>query len=150
MRARVKYAKNLTPDEYSKCKSLNFRSAGDMFYALPAARRNPLAKVILIDDNDKLVAWSLLIPYVEPDGSYYEGQFYVRRSYRRRGLGKRLVKKAQQTVDNLRICPHDYRSVAFFASIDDDFEPALGFEEEHEKIKRIKEIKYRNLTKQAA
>lgn len=144
MQTKIKYAKNLTPLEYKQCKSLNFRQSGDMLYALPRARNNG-SRVIMIHDGEQLVAWALLVPYT----NYYEGQFYVRASYRRRGLGKRLIKKALKIHPDIRICPHDYRSAAFFASVDEDLLPVEDYKQNYDQVKRLKNMRKR-LTKSAA
>ncbi|UMO76339.1 acetyltransferase [Streptomyces phage Tomas] len=111
----TKLVRNLTPDEYQKCKNLNFRYEGCMMYDLPRVRRQQPkdAKVVMIKEAEsgKLIAWCLA--YRNASGQY-ETQYYTRVAYRQKGYGSRLMRHVKKFADKPVVMPHDYRSRKFF------------------------------------
>jgi hypothetical protein len=63
------------------------------------------------DNNDRLLAWSLIIP-MEDRG--YEAQFYTRKTERRKGHAGRLMEWVQQFDKRPYVFPHDKKSGDFF------------------------------------
>jgi GNAT superfamily N-acetyltransferase len=111
-----KLVRNLTSEEYDKCKSLNFRYNGCMRYDLPMARKNypDKARVVMIKEADsgKLIAWCLAFP--DSDSDNFLTQYYTRVAYRRQGYGARLVRQVSKHVGKPIVMPHDRRSRSFF------------------------------------
>lgn len=112
----IKMVRNLTPEEYKKCKSLNFRYNGCMMYDLPMARRKypEKARVVMITEAEsgKLIAWCLAFPNSTDDG--FLTQYYTRVAFRRQGYGGRLVKHVSKFAGKPIVMPHDRRSRSFF------------------------------------
>lgn len=111
----VKLVRSLTPDEYSRCRSLNLRWGGYMQEELGFARKGQRgsAKAVMIveSDTDRLIAWSLLLPKDEQTIAHY----YTRRSCRRQGYGDRLMKKVQTLAPKPIVVPgEDIMSQRFF------------------------------------
>lgn len=112
----------LPPSLYKWCHKNNFylnRSAdgydsGCMRDDLVAIRKrdrleNKETRIVIAHNGFNKMGWSLL------DGSYL--QMYVLSSYRRRGVGSRLLKKAVDlnlTKRALVVEPHDSRSKGFY------------------------------------
>ncbi|QRI46140.1 acetyltransferase [Streptomyces phage Cursive] len=111
----IKLVRNLTPEEYRKCRSLNLRWGGYMQEELMFARRGERgdAKAVLITESgtDRLIAWSLLLP---KDGQMI-AHYYTRRSCRRQGFGDRLMKSVQKVAPKPIVVPgEDIMSQRFF------------------------------------
>ena len=110
----VKLVRNLTPDEYRKCYSLNLRWGGYMQEELMFARRGQRgnAKTVLIkDEHDRLIAWSLLLP----KGEQMIAHYYTRAACRRQGFGDRLMKTVQRVAPKPIVVPgEDIQSQRFF------------------------------------
>ena len=114
-KTQIKLVRNLTPDEYRKCKSLNFRYNGCMMYDLPMAKKKyPTSRVVMIKDaeTDMLIAWCLAIPSYST--GQYVTQYYVRVKFRRRGFGDRLIKNVRKFEPSPVVMPHDRPSRGFF------------------------------------
>ena len=109
-----KKVKDLTPDEYKKCSSLTLRESGEMQTNLSWYFREDERDsfVYLIKDEAKLLAWALVFPkYAKEVGAF----FYVRKTYRRKGLGRALYKTVEKDFKNkFEIYPHDEVSENFF------------------------------------
>ena len=109
----------LTKEEYLACKSLNMRQDGEMRTNLAFLKR--LAKlgrdesiVYLIWEESVLVAWALCFPITT--GKTVSGMFYVRKTYRRKGLGRSLWSAMLEDHNkrNIKVYPHDKQSLKFF------------------------------------
>lgn len=78
--------RQVSPQLYKKLYSLNFRREGTMQDTLRDKRHNKKEMVHYILDGTKLIGWSLLF---ENDAGM-QCHFYVRKSERRKGYGRRL------------------------------------------------------------
>jgi GNAT superfamily N-acetyltransferase len=112
---RIKLVGELTAAEYRACSQLNRRHLGLMRRKLVLMRSSfpDDSQVVLIEDGaSKLLAWALVFPDRRSDspGVY----FYVRRDYRRYGLGRKLLQAVCRQVEKPRVYPWDARSQGFF------------------------------------
>lgn len=113
MQVVVKDVEDLTEFEYARCRRLNFGNAGQMRDKLHEVRFEPLnshkkAKAVMIVDQDKLVAWSLVFPMPYVRG--YAAHFYVRANMRRKGYGTVLFEQVKKIDKKPWVFPHDSRS----------------------------------------
>lgn len=113
MIVETKSLNSLTKTEYRQCYSLNSRWNGTMQETLRLYYgRKYDAKVCLAKEDDILIGWALLYS----DGRRIpNGHFYVRKTHRRRGVGKRLMSEALAVSPKIKVYPHDRRSGIFFA-----------------------------------
>lgn len=123
-RTRTKAIRNLTPEEYRACYSLNLRDGGLMRGQLQDSYRRGESGVyasMIFNEDGRLDAWALTFP----DRYYktYRGEtlnnayFYVRKTMRRHGLGSRLIKQVSKKFGPVRVYPHgkkDHPSRGFF------------------------------------
>jgi GNAT superfamily N-acetyltransferase len=112
-----KLVRNLTPDEYKKCKNLNFREGGHMMYDLPwAKKKHPdRARVVMIkDESNRLLAWCLAYPGADKYEGEFITQYYTRVKFRRQGYGDRLIKHIKKHTKYPVVLPHDRASRNFF------------------------------------
>lgn len=104
----------IKPEDYKRCYSLNFRSAGTMQRKLVHYKRyRPTkAKVFMAKENGVLVGWSLVFTTgrVNPDA-----HFYVRHDCRQRGIATRLMKKVLSENPKIIVSPHSKSSAIFFS-----------------------------------
>jgi GNAT superfamily N-acetyltransferase len=123
MRAKtvVKPVRELTSQEYKKCYSLNLRYDGYMQEELMFARRgerNNAFAVMIIDEDERLIAWSLVYEKVE---GKMVAHYYTRRACRRQGFGDRLMKQVQRIAPNPTVVPgEDIMSQRFFSKHQDN------------------------------
>ncbi|ASR75559.1 hypothetical protein SEA_MILDRED21_195 [Streptomyces phage Mildred21] len=123
MRTRtiVKPVRELTPQEYRKCYSLNLRWGGYMQEELMFARRgqrNKASAVMIFDENERLIAWSLV--YEKSEGQMV-AHYYTRRACRRQGFGDRLMKQVQRIAPKPTVVPgEDIMSQRFFSKHQDN------------------------------
>lgn len=113
---RTKKVKNLTPEEYKACYSLNLRDGGLMRTELMVSRhlrRDDSYATLRFNRDGTLAAWALVFP-CEYNGSYYDAYFYVRKRLRRHGLGKHLVQHVNKHFGQVRVYPHENVSNKFF------------------------------------
>jgi len=117
--ARMKLSR-VDKDMFRQLYSLNKRRYGEMRDMLIKERTNKTAYVYLIfDEKDKrrVIAWA--ISACKHQRSCPVGMFWVRRSHRRQGFGKKLLTAID--LDSKRRCrkwyyyDHDYRSCEFFS-----------------------------------
>jgi len=114
-RLRSKLVGNLTVAEYRACSQLTMRESGEMAGRLRDAwNESPAAsRVLLLEDpsDGRLLAWALVAP---SPGREPRLDVYVRRSHRRRGLGRRLLRAVNRYCERPHVCGWDPRSKAFF------------------------------------
>ena len=117
----VKSVRELTPQEYRKCYSLNLRWGGYMQEELMFARRGQRPKasaVMIFDENERLIAWSLV--YEKSEGQMV-AHYYTRRACRRQGFGDRLMKQVQRIAPKPTVVPgEDIMSQRFFSKHQDN------------------------------
>jgi GNAT superfamily N-acetyltransferase len=111
---------DLSQELYRRLYSLNFRGASPMRRALRLYRSWSTACVFVIHDLGKVLAWSLVTPGRRKD--LIRASFYVRKKYRRQGLGTRL-KRAVTSEAKRRRClwghwDHSSAAKAFFTDSD--------------------------------
>lgn len=119
MKIVEKLVTEMTGQELRQCRSLTLRAGGLMSETLTEERHrehNPRmrrkSRVWMIkDDNERLLAWSLIIP-MEDRG--YEAQFYTRKTERRKGYGARLMAEVLKYDKRPYVFPHDKTSGDFF------------------------------------
>ncbi len=123
MRTRtiVKPVAELTPQEYRKCYSLNLRWGGYMQEELMFARRgqrNKASAVMIFDEDERLIAWSLV--YEKSEGQMV-AHYYTRRACRRQGFGDKLMKQVQRIAPKPTVVPgEDIMSQRFFSKHQDN------------------------------
>jgi GNAT superfamily N-acetyltransferase len=64
------------------------------------------------DDNDRLIAWALVLPRYSSRG--YDAQFYTRKAERGKGYGSILMEKVLEIDPKPYVFPHDKYSGEFF------------------------------------
>lgn len=102
-----KYAMNLTPAEAKVCYSMSFKSEGDTIYWLWDARHNKLKhRVVLYKRGDMILGWGIRTV----DGSV---GFWVRRGYRKQGIGSKMVAKLKKHGP-IKTYPYNAVSEQFF------------------------------------
>lgn len=121
-------AQELTPYQYSQCKSICLREWGWMYSELKFFRKSEIKNhiVCIWENNDsspggKLIGWAMLGPYdpqkleeVRPDDTVM--QVYVRAEYRNQGIGTKLIKRLRKCADKeFYAVPHDRLSGAFWS-----------------------------------
>jgi len=112
-RIQTKLVKNLTDEEYRACRFLNLRGNGEMHWNLARLRneKNANARVYMIKEGGKLIAWSLVFGDC--------AHFYTRSTHRRKGYGTRLVKKVNKEHDRPVVYAHDETAQEFFGAVKD-------------------------------
>jgi len=117
-RTTIKYVKNLTPEEFSQCRLLNFGHNGMMRGDLIRSRsqRNSDRAVLIKDYEGKIIAWSLVMETGKTTSAY----FYVPSANRRKGLGTRLLKQVRKVDPKPMVFPHDQVSGGFFKKFKQD------------------------------
>jgi GNAT superfamily N-acetyltransferase len=113
---RSKLLKNLTDEEYKRCYYLNFRHNGMMQSSLSWERKNhpSTARAVMVEEDGNLLGWALI--FGANPGRQREVHFYVRKQYRRKGVGTILMKKVwhHTSPHEMRVDPHDSASSGFF------------------------------------
>jgi len=104
-----------SPADRKRFRSLSLRSTGDMCKALV---RKKCDTFVVFDDQNVFVGWGVYV--MEP--WYHEklpGDFsvYVRKSYRKKGIGKMIAKVAIEKYGSLRVHPWDCNSGKFFSKM---------------------------------
>jgi GNAT superfamily N-acetyltransferase len=127
-----KQISSLRKDEIKRCKSLNFGWEGSMSDTFSSALRDQTRDhlVVLCEDEGTMLGWALLI--LSETGAI-RFQVYVRKAYRRKGIGKRLLEagKASFPEKIFLIAPHDEPSCSFYMSTavsGFDIDPAFAIE----------------------
>jgi GNAT superfamily N-acetyltransferase len=127
---------HLTRDEAERCSTLTL-GLGEMRNSLQSTLRalqtDPCHRVgrdpvILLYEHGHIVAWALL-----PSGSRGPGEvwMYVAAAYRRRGLGRIVFGVVRERWPDVKVCPWDRQSAAFYQSfkrapaVSDRFRPWL-------------------------
>lgn len=127
MNITTKSLLKLTPQEYRKCYSLNYRNNGYMQEFLKEHRNNPDAHAIMLNEEELFLGWALLVPVRQVHHEWgvtsytkkmskYSLQFYVRKTERRKGYGKILMDEALKIDRRPFVWPHDFASGGFFAN----------------------------------
>lgn len=110
------------PELYKQLYRLNFRSNGGMRNCLVGHRKANNAYVCYVLDQENNVAgWTLVY---QTHNTIPAAHFYVRKKYRRKGLGTLLMQAALDTANEyynskLYYFPHDPQSTCFFKSCRD-------------------------------
>lgn len=115
-----KLVKNMTPEEYRACYRLNMGSRGTMQSTLTRAKNHyaDKARAIMVkSESGEIMGWALLMPCLWDTG--IDAQFYVRKVYRRRGIGKRLMYHTRKYDDKPWVHPHNRTSGRFFRNFTD-------------------------------
>lgn len=122
MRIVEKGILDLTPKEMKQCKSLSLRANGLMCddlidwkkYESTIGRMRRKTRIwMILDSNDRLLAWALLTP--APKGrSGYDAQFYTRKTERGKGYGSALMEKVKEITSTPHVFPHNTESGEFF------------------------------------
>ena len=100
-RMRTKLVRNLTPQERLNCRRLTLRT-GSMRGALNySIQWDEPARVFMIEDKGRLLAWALLFPYLKNEPWAY---FYTRKTCRRRGYGTWLFRAVKQREADAKVC----------------------------------------------
>lgn len=116
---------NCNREIYNQLYSLNFRSYSLMRKALVEAKKYNTGWVsYIIDNNNKVLAWSMICKFKIINKykmffpNAFEIYFYVRKKYRKMGLGKRLYiacnKICSDNNKRMKITRHDEISKQFF------------------------------------
>lgn len=105
-----------------RLRSLTLRVYSDM---LKAVAKKQCDSFVVFDDNDLIVGWAIYV--MEPWYAAVPGDFsvYVRKAYRKKGIGKMLIKTAIEKYGSLRIHPWNDNSGKFFAKMIDEEKDAL-------------------------
>lgn len=81
-------------------------------------QRNKASAVMIFDENERLIAWSLV--YEKSEGQMV-AHYYTRRTCRRRGFGDRLMKQVQRIAPKPTVVPgEDIMSQRFFSKHQDN------------------------------
>ena len=118
-KTRSKLVGELSAAEYRACHRLNQRHWGAMQRKLVRMRHAHPAEswVVMIEERDtrRLLAWALIFPDRRSgrDGVH----FYVRKRYRRHGLGRRLVKAVCRHSELPKVFAWDKQSAGFFSAV---------------------------------
>lgn len=106
MRLVHKKIKNLTPEEFKACHSLNHRDEGLMREKLVMCRNSSCCDglVWMLWDKEVLVSWALL----QLGNKHSDLAFYTRRTHRGKGHATRLLKIAERKLDKRKIRAHYY------------------------------------------
>lgn len=112
-RITTKYVKNLTPEEFERCRVLNFGYNGMMREKLITARYEPAGEraVLVKNDSGQVIAWSLVMNKARGRKAAY---FYVPPENRRKGFGTRMLKQVKKMDPKPYVYPHDRVSGNFF------------------------------------
>jgi GNAT superfamily N-acetyltransferase len=96
-------------------RNLTLRTSSDMRMALASKKCDSF---VAFDDNNMIVGWAIYV--MEP---WYDleipGDFsvYVRKLYRKRGIGRALIQRGVEKYGTLRIHPWDDNSGSFFSKM---------------------------------
>lgn len=97
-------------------------------YSLMYNKDSSDAHAVMAWDDGRLLGWAILVPHDKETGWYstryqkkkskFVAQFYVRKTHRNQGIGKRLMRHVNKLDATPTVIPHDDRSAHFFASHD--------------------------------
>lgn len=117
MRIETKSVPDLTEAEFKECCRLSLREKGEMAEQARFYRRRPkdYSRVWLVrDDDDRLIAWSMIFKY-RKDAANWTFHVYVRRTERKKGIGKMLLGRARKGRKTpLRVFPHTKAATALY------------------------------------
>lgn len=101
---RTKKVRNLTPEEYKACYSLNMRCQGLMRRKLKAFMHgdNQAYASLHYNADGVLIGWALTFRDQYGNLSTY---FYVRKNHRRKGIGKLLMTHVNKKFGQVRVYP---------------------------------------------
>lgn len=98
IRIYSKNAKSLTLSEEKECAKLVTSGSIYSLYVeccTPDSKR--LNRVFLIKDNKVVIGWSIIQQLKRPSGKRtFQFMIYIKRKYRRRGLGTKLYKRSKK------------------------------------------------------
>ncbi len=134
MKYTTKFVSELTPSEYRQLVNLNFRDQGSMRDKLKSTRLqsqienhpDARARVVLALDENKVMGWALIFAWYNKERekpysrnfvervTQWNTYLYVRKSYRRQGIGQNLMKHVYATQIDAQVHPHDQASGYFF------------------------------------
>lgn len=123
MKVEFKEIHELSGKEYRSLIKLNKGGAGMMQRLLRKFRKYPDTEykkphaVMLKDEKDKIIAWSLVF-WRGYDGGWVS-HYYTRASHRRRGHGKTLINEVRAMFGETVVYPNAPDSHAFFKSVED-------------------------------
>ena len=118
-----KYAKNLTLFEEKACSKL---VTSGSIYSLYVECCTPDSKlknrVFLIKDDGVVVGWSIIQQLKKPTGKRtYQFMIYIKRKYRRNGLGTKLYKRSKKYFEledeDIKVFSTTNYNSAFFKKI---------------------------------
>lgn len=101
------FVKDLSAKMYNSLLSLNYRDRGMMKSELMRVRRYGCEKskvFYILDDNNKLIGWSLAFPKFGWFSSKHEIHFYVRVTERKKGYGSMLAESVSKAYKGLSLC----------------------------------------------
>lgn len=127
----TKQVKNLTPIEYKACYAANYGDGGYMRGTLLDAREGWSGGMVIMlwkgphDTPKNMIGWALLTPvslhgyaagtsYTKTKAKYTV-QFWIKKQYRRKGYGHRLMKQAKKYDSRPHVFPHSNASGEFFS-----------------------------------
>ena len=97
-----------------------------MMYSLQDNKGSSTAYAVMAWSDDRLIGWALLIPHgddlswystpYQRKNSKYVVQFYVRKTCRKKGVGRLLMDAVNKLDKTPTVIPHDRDSSDFFAS----------------------------------
>ena len=119
VRTTCKQVANLTEDEIRICKRTSYGYQGQLYYLIDDCHSEGVGIVARArDEHGELIGWGLLYPL---NTTQYAIQLYVKRIYRRKGIGTRIVKaliKRNSSSSQCKVWGWDPRSIYFFNKID--------------------------------
>ena len=115
---RSKSIARLTRQEHEQCQALTLSGLSMMRDQLNKDRRriNDSRAIMVIDDDRKeVIAWALI--YTEELRGNRIGYFYIHKSYRREGYGRRLYDHAKRLEGTILVCPSNEVNRSFFRAL---------------------------------
>jgi len=113
MKYIFKRAKNVSFEEEKFIKRLKLNN-GNILLHFYVNRNKKNCYVVLVWDGKNIIAWGLIFLI----GKIWEFSVYVKRSYRRKGIGSKIYRSIKKKLKILNIqidvCRHDNVSGKFF------------------------------------
>lgn len=122
MRITTKRIDNLTAEEFARCRELTLGRLGEMQDEADTQRYDAAeilpqyrARVYMAWDGDLMVGWAMSFCEDRAFGGHERTvYFYVHPTYRRKGIGTKLMRAATRHHGEVIVCPHDHVSGQFF------------------------------------
>jgi GNAT superfamily N-acetyltransferase len=102
-------------DLISQFRNCSYKSGGHLFSDFLRYKNNKCSKIVYCLYDEKVIGWGFRYKYRKR----YPIMLYVRKNFRRQGLGSKIYKKLASGLNKtiIEYWPHDKKSHSFFKKV---------------------------------